>query len=340
MNRFALVACVVVLVGCGRKKPQEGIEPPPPQPVGSAAPVAAKAIANEEVAKRFDACFEMWNANKWDDFKGCFTADAVREEPGLPTPAATGPAAVVESTKILKTGAPDLKAQSMIEIVDGGHLFAVTLISGTHTAPLKLPTGDVPASNKKLGIFVAQAFEFDEQGHAKHEWDYYDLGTVLGQIGAAKTPVRPATDTLPMAKVVVVAKHDDKEKANQAVVKAAQEAFNKHDAKALGDQYKDDMVWTDVGAPKDVSKKEYLAALAGAWKAMADLQLVITTTWAAGDYVVAMGAATGTVGKKMVFNGPFFALYQLDGGKIKSTWVFTQSYAATNLTPAPAPAKP
>jgi predicted ester cyclase len=355
MNRFALVAAVVVLVGCGKKKPQEGIEPSPPvAPVGSAAP-APKPLTGEELAKHFDDCWGMWNAGKYDDFKGCYAADASREVPGSGMPTAAGAAAVVESTKLLKTGMPDLKGEPMLELVDGQHLFAVVLVTGTHTGTLAGAAGPIAPTNKKVGFFVAQALELDDAGHARHEWDYFDLSTVIGQVSPNKAhPQRAAVDKLPMAKQVIVAKHDDKDKANVEAVKALAEAFSKHDAKAFAAHLADGAVWAEQSEPADETKATLVKDAQTTWKQFSDVSLTLTTTWSAGDYVVTIGSMDGTNDGPIPEFGiktptkkrvavPFMGFYQVEGGLVKQTWIFDQGLSfATQLGigVTPAPAKP
>jgi steroid delta-isomerase-like uncharacterized protein len=340
MNRLALLVAAVVLVGCGKKKPQEGIEPPPvaPPTTGSAAP-APKPLTAEEVAKHFDDCWGMWNAAKYDDFKGgCFTADATRDVPGSGLPIASGAAAVVDSTKLLKSGLPDLKGEPALELVDGHNLAAVVLVTGTQSAALKTPMGEIPATNKKVGFLVAQVIDFDDTGHAKTEADYFDLATLVGQLNPnPKQPVRAAMDKAPMAKQVIVAKHDDTEKANLETVKQALEALNKHDLKAFGALLADDLVDSDQSVSKDAKKAELLATLAATAKGMPDFKITATATWAAGAYVVVTALQTGTTATKKTINIPAVNIIELDKGKLKTVMGFSQSLAmATQLGTPPA----
>ena len=355
MNKIASVVLVATLglgSGCSKKKPEEGLEPAPPPPAaGSAAP--AKPFTAEDAIKRVEECWGFWNALKYDDFKGCFTDDSTSEAPGLGMPPVHGAAAIVNGTKMLRTALPDLKGEFQLELINGHNVAYVVLLSGTQTAPLAGPMGTIPVTNKKVGILVAQTVEMDDTGHAKRELDYFDMATLLGQLGPAKDhPARAAIDKLPMPKEVVIARGDDREKANLVAAQAMTDAFNKHDAKAFADSLTDDAVWSEQPEAKDWDKKETVAQATAAWKAFSDLKINPSSSWAAGDYVVVVATMEGTndapmpamgikakTGKKI--DVPFVSIQKLDKGKVKQTWIFDQGLAfATQLglLPPPPPA--
>ncbi len=303
---------------------------------GSAA-VAAKPMTGEELAKRFDECWGYFNDAKWDDFKGCYTADSVDETPGAPMPPANGPDAIVASVKTFKDAYPDMKGEPVLELVNGHNLVSVMFISGTNTAPMKTPMGEMPATKAKVGFMMGQVFELADDGKVKHEWDFFDLPTLMGQTKAdPKHPVRPVMDKAPMAKEVVIAKDDEKEKANAELAKKFVDAFNKHDAKALGDLVADDVTFSESGAPKDEKgKKDFLANTQAFWKAFSDVKITTDKGWAAGDYFAGTGTLDGTndgdmpmmhmkkTGKKI--SSPHMVVMKIDGGKVKAQWIVEDS---------------
>jgi ketosteroid isomerase-like protein len=349
MRKIVLATLIAVLgSGCGggcskKKRPEEGLEPPPAQPApGSAAGSAAevtKPLTGAELAKRWDDCLALWNANKFDDEKSCFTKEAVFDAPGLARPQRKGAEAIVDDHALFKTPFPDAKGESGLILVGGERLAVVMLMSGTHTAPLETPWGPIAPTNKKMGVVLAEQIEFDDTGHARQQSEYYDLVTVAGQVSPQKDhPARPVLDKLPMPKEVVVSLADAKETANIETVKHMFDTYNKHDAKGFADQLSDDTVWSDQTKPKDFNKKENLADLASIWKGFSDAKIEVTSVWAAGDYVVATGNATGTndgtfqgakpTGKKV--SVPFLSIHKVEAGKVKQTWVFRQQFAATS----------
>src|SRR5580765_6218398 len=102
--------------GCNRKKPAENIEPSPPPPpnMGSGSATAQapqKPLTPEELAKRLDECWGLWNAAKWDELKTCFATDVIAEAPGSGEPATSGAAALVDGAKSVRPAFPDQKGE-------------------------------------------------------------------------------------------------------------------------------------------------------------------------------------------------------------------------------------
>jgi predicted ester cyclase len=157
-----------------------------------------------------------------------------------------------------------------------------------------------------------------------------------------KMPARPATLPTSTTTTVVLAKNDETEKRNTDAFRATAEAFGKGDSKAFAAMLADDYVLIDVTQPKDLNKKQALAGMAEYKKGFPDAVLTIATLWAAGDYVVAEGAFTGTntgdlpsmkikkTGKKV--NVKFFEIIQFENGKAKKDWtIFNGADFASQL---------
>src|SRR5205823_2673519 len=97
---------------------------------------------------------------------------------------------------------------------------------------------------------------FNPQGEATHEWAFVDGGTMMAQLGVSKMPARKAlTKGWAASPEIVIAKNDDAEKANVATFQTVIDAFNAHDAKAFGATLAKDVVWSDLGEPKDLDMK-------------------------------------------------------------------------------------
>jgi ketosteroid isomerase-like protein len=264
-------------------------------------------------------------------------------------PPAQGQDAIIAGTKPFKEAFPDMKGEQVLELVSGHNLVDVVFVSGTNTAPMKTPMGEMPATKSKVGLVGALVLEMDDSGKAKHQWDFFDTGLLMSQMKPdPKHPMRPAMDKSPMAKEVVVAKDDDKEKANIEVAKKSADAFSKHDAKAFGDLLSDDVKWSESSMPKDTDKKTTLTNAQAFWKAFSDAKITVNQQWAAGDYVATVGVLDATndgdlpmmklkkTGKKVSI--PHLMVMKIEGGKIKNAWLFEQSLAMPiqlGLMPAP-----
>ena len=57
-------------------------------------------------------------------------------------------------------------------------------LTGTHTGPLETPTGDeVPPTNKRVDLKGGAFVRLNERGEIVEERRYYDVGTILRQLG-------------------------------------------------------------------------------------------------------------------------------------------------------------
>ena len=73
----------------------------------------------------------------------------------------------------------------MREIASGDTAVSELLWKGVHIGPLKTPTGANPASNKPIEVPACQFVQV-ERGKIKSISHYFDMLTLLTQIGAAK----------------------------------------------------------------------------------------------------------------------------------------------------------
>ncbi len=354
MRKLPTLAIALLLPLAACKKKEAEAPPPEPKPApgsgsaamagsaGSAAmkPEPAKPATPDEMAKRYVECWGFFAAKDADKFKSCWTKDATSLFVDSGMPEATGSDAIIATqAKPLWDAFPDVKADVELVLVNGHNAVSVALVSGTNTGPLKTPMGELPATNKKLGVQTAHATHFTDDGKTADKARFYqDMGEQMSQLGLSKAPARPAADKPTMALETVIAKDDDTEKKNLAVAQANLDAFNKHDAKALDATLADDVVWSEIGAPKDwTNKKDTVKAHEGLFKAFSDLKITLDgSAWAAGDYVVAEGTFAGTndgampemgiakkTGKQVSVH--FLQLFKIKDGKIKNSWGFWNS---------------
>ncbi|MEO8698601.1 MAG: ester cyclase [Kofleriaceae bacterium] len=340
MTKLALLV-IVMATGCGGKKEPDKAPAPGSAPSADAATSAPKTA--EQKAVRYHACWAAWNDGKYEAFATCYTVDATSDAPGSGQPTITGRDRIVAQSKEAKIGLPDQKGTLELELVSGDTIISMVLLTGTHTEPMKGPTGDLPTTSKKVGVRAAVVVNLDPDGAITSESTYLDSLTFLGQLAPSTKKgfeVR-APITAPAPHVIIVAKGDDREKANAAVVATMQAALNKHDIKQAAASLADDVVWSELAGSQDVGKQDLLAGTPGFWKAFPDLTYEVTRTWTAGDYVVVQETLRGTNTGPMPGMGitkptgkpieiPALAVFQLSGGKVKAGWLFLQSSAMTN----------
>ncbi len=356
MTTSLALAASLILVGCSKKEEEGSVQrpvegspatPPPPAPTEGAKPLTGTALADA-----YKACIEMINSGKLDDFrKGCVDDSFVLHDGG------DGSTRKVDEVlawfKTMKEAMPDFKLTPQIVLVSGRNVLAVELVQGTHTAPMKSPMGDLPATNKKVGVLMFHRLAINDANKATEEWSFADPATMMGQLGLAPTgapPTRPALEKgLDGAPIVVVTADDAKEKANLEAAKKATDAINSGkyaDALALMTA---DVVESDQAAPKDMKAKEIEAGMKMFFGAFKGAQISVDQAFAAGDYVVQIGKFTGTHDKDL---GPlkktgkdvsldYAEVIHVKDGKADQYWRFHSNLTfAMQLGLMPAPGAP
>jgi|GEM_PF-690019 len=359
----ALGLSVFTLLGCGQQEPAAApLAAPPPaaqtQPVAAAPAPADTAkeapkpteLTAEQVAKLYQDCWSSLNAKDFGKFKECYTDTSTTETVDNGMPALVGKEEIVErGVKQFAAAFPDLVGEAQLTLVNGTRVVSAVLVRGTNKAPMMGPSGEIPATNKRIGYVFGHLAE-TQHGKVTREQQYTDMHTFLGQLGLAPGPVRKAQEQGAADKPLVIATGSEVEKANLEVFKKYSEALDKHDAPALSAVLADDFVYSDQAAPADLTgKKEAERGLKEVWKGFSDMKMTPASLWAAGDYVVATGQLSGTndgpvpsmklykkTGKKVAVN--YLSIARVDAGKVKKQWVFSNGLAFANqlgLVPPP-----
>lgn len=80
-------------------------------------------------------------------------------------------------------GFPDLRV-TLKRTVEAGNDYAIEFVmTGTHKGDLITPTGQIPATNKRIEITGCVMGQLDDQGRVVDERRYYDFAGMLGQLG-------------------------------------------------------------------------------------------------------------------------------------------------------------
>jgi len=321
---------------------------------GSAAPAETPKVATpDDMAKRYVECWGFWNAKDWKNMSTCYASNISSEQVDSGMPPATSADQINAYHQMIATAFPDRKGDVEVTLINGHNGATFGLLTGTNSGPMKTPTGEMPATNKKIGLQIAHMVHFADDGKAADkEWTYQDMGEMMGQLGLSKAPVRAAVDKPWHDNEVVIAKDDDNEKKNLSLINQTMDAFNKHDAKALGEAFDDKIQWSEQGMAKDwTSKAEAVKAHEGLMKAFPDIKFSTDTAWAAGDYVVVQGTMTGTndgAAPDMGIKKPtkkavslkFAQLFKVKDGKITNSWGYWNSMAMAQQMGMTPPAKP
>lgn len=306
MTTSLVVASSLLAFGCS-KKAEEGTQQKPTEGSAAVAPPpkveAPKPMVGAELAARYQQCVAIINDGKFDDFhKECIDPSFKLHDNGDGSER-TAPE-LIGWFKSMKEGMPDFKLQPQLILVSGRNIMAVELVSGTHTATMKSPMGDMPATNKKIGLLMFHKIAINDANKATEEWAYSDPATLMGQLGVAPKdamPTRPAMEKgLEGAPIIAVAADNETEKKNLAMSKKAVEAVNSGkmaDMLALLDP---NATLSDQAAPKDLKgTKEIEGDLKMWFTSFKDSKINIDQVYAVGDYTVEIGKFTGTHDKDL-----------------------------------------
>jgi steroid delta-isomerase-like uncharacterized protein len=143
---------------------------------------ATEALTAEAMIKIAREQVDAFNTGDWERLQAGLAADARYHE--LATQRKVeGPEKIVELFKGWKTAFPDA-AGTVTSAVGSGNTAALEVTwKGTHTGPLETAEGTIPASGKRQETPAAIVFTF-EGGKIKEDRQYFDLMTLLKQIGA------------------------------------------------------------------------------------------------------------------------------------------------------------
>jgi steroid delta-isomerase-like uncharacterized protein len=127
-----------------------------------------------------------YNDKDWRKAKDMLFADAVYDEKGTHR-RIQGAGEIIEAWQGWAKAFPDSKATFVGEFASGDTAVLELVWKGVHTGPLQTPTGIIPASNKPIEIPACQVVQV-EGGKIKNASHYFDMLTMLTQIGATKSP--------------------------------------------------------------------------------------------------------------------------------------------------------
>jgi steroid delta-isomerase-like uncharacterized protein len=295
---FGAVAC-----GGDDKEPPK-MPPPPTPPVVTATasvtptPTATetstppvtppKPTAAEMQQATAKGVAEALNAHDAKKFSSHYTADAVLHVIGMPE--VKGTADLEKDVQVYFTAFPDVKFALSRCAQKGDMSVCEWVANGTHSGDLM----GLKPSQKPVGYHGASVVWFDADGKIKQEHRYFDMATIMGQVGAIKVPTRPVPPLPTNTEWVASAGTPDEEKN----VEAQKAAYAAMDSKKVDDflvHLSDDVTFSDLTQPADQkgkkAAKDFLAML---FKAVPDAKGSTSTIFGAGDHVFAEMSVSGT----------------------------------------------
>jgi steroid delta-isomerase-like uncharacterized protein len=132
---------------------------------------------NKELARRF---IEAFNAHDEKALLALDTVDTTFSAPG--GVALKGREAAISYAMGWLTAFPDSRMVIRNEVISGDTILQEFTFEGTHTATLHAPTGDLPATNRRLSGRGAQVIKVRD-GLVADTQLYFDQVDVLTQLG-------------------------------------------------------------------------------------------------------------------------------------------------------------
>ena len=144
------------------------------------------------MGKFTDAARKLANgisAHDLDAATKAYATDAVAYDPMYPEPL-RGQDALRKDNEGLFRAFPDVRFELVTIIeADAQSGAGEVRMTGTHTGPLETPTGEeIPPTNKRIDLKGAVFARVNDRAEIVEERRYYDVGTLLRQLGIMPEP--------------------------------------------------------------------------------------------------------------------------------------------------------
>ncbi len=293
-----LVLSLFALAGCGggeeAKPPQVAAAPKPPPPAPAPTEVAPAPAAKPQPTlaeleqKTLKNVFEALNAHEAKKLAASYTENAVVNVMGTPSEA-KGRDAIAATYQRLFDAFSSFKAAPSRMFVKGDVVVVEWAWTGTHSGDLF----GVKATEKPVGTAALDVLWFTPDGAIKESHVYYDMGTVMSQIGKSPRKARPVP-TLASSPQVIESKSGPEEAKNAELAAQMYGAFAKKSEADFTGAIADDLEWDELAMPETAKGKEaakkWFAMSTSAWT---DPKRTTSNQWTFGDWVVSEGVFTG-----------------------------------------------
>jgi steroid delta-isomerase-like uncharacterized protein len=343
---FLLMAC-----GGEEAKPQPEVPatpamtPPAPATTAEAPKEEPKLSLAELQKKTLTGYGEAMNAHDAKKVAALYTETAVVNVAGTPGEAKGRDAIAAQYQHLFDAFATFKSAPSRIWM-KGDAVIVEWGFTGTHSGDLH----GIKATEKPVGTMGVDVIWFSPEGQIKEQHTYYDMGTMMSQIGLSKQKAR-GVPTLAATPVVAVSNGTADETKNVEAATKMWAAFDtKSEADFLGGTA-DDVTWDDMTQPEaskgKAAGKKFFNAMT---KAFPDAKSTSTHAWGVADFVISEGTFSGThkgalfgiqPTKKSV-NMHGVDIMQFKDGKVIKGWSYGNSaemMSQLGLMPQPGAAK-
>ncbi len=132
-----------------------------------------------EIAK---ASITAFNEKDWNRIRDLYAPDAVYDEKAT-VRRMEGPDEIIEALQGWATAFPDAKGTIVGELGSADIAVLEIVWKATHTGPLQTPSGTIPPSSRTVELPACSVIRVVDE-KIKSDTHYFDLLTLLGQIGA------------------------------------------------------------------------------------------------------------------------------------------------------------
>jgi steroid delta-isomerase-like uncharacterized protein len=304
---------------------------PPPPPVDTTPPPpppAPKPTMAELQQKAGQTLMEGFNSHDAKKVASVYADDAIFRMAGAPADA-KGKDAITAGVQMIFDSFSGLKEATQFAFVKNDVVVVVWQMTGTHSGNFM----GMKATEKPVGWTGASVMWFNADGQIKEEHAYWDVGTVMAQIGAAPKGMKArALPALAAQPTMFTALGNDAEQKNVDALKTWYTAFEQKTPDTFLAPLTEETEWDDMANPMGVMKgtkvaKQYFGDLK---KGFPDVKTQIANSWGIADFVITENVMTGTnngafMGKpasKKPINLHGLDVVQLKDGKVTKGWSF------------------
>ncbi len=138
-------------------------------------------MSEQENVKVALAGFEAWNSHDLSKFDPLEAENIQVMGPGAPGPMNKEQSRMYNQGYL--TAFPDIHFDVTLTIAQGDHVVVHWTGTGTHTGPMRTPSGStIPPTGKKGVVSGSSTFEI-KNGKIVRGWNFWDMTTLLGQLG-------------------------------------------------------------------------------------------------------------------------------------------------------------
>lgn len=145
----------------------------------------ATALSPQALVGAAKALIEAYNDKNWERAKSSITADFVYDEVATGRKV-TGKDATIEAWKGWGEAFPDSKGVfHEAHVAENGTVVLELTWKGTHRGPLQLPSGPIAPTGKQIEVRACAIVQVAADEKARSQRHYFDMGTLLRQLGIA-----------------------------------------------------------------------------------------------------------------------------------------------------------